>query len=265
MPLDRAVLQAMERLTLGRAVSEASVSGSAQILVIGSPARGVFSRRLLIGGLAGVSSALLYSSFVMAGPLGFRLNPVVSYVSELGARTQPHNGFFRASDVISGVLIVVLAVALRPVLPGGVRREAGVTALTVAGIASVFDGWHPMVCTPSIDAACRLREDEVSALTQLHQAHTLSSVVGIVAAIASMVLVGDLMTHSGRAPVLGRIGELTALVVTALAIIDIPLTIMGGWVGLVERCFVAGISVWLAELGVLLLLELKRVTGIEPA
>src|SRR6266545_4313100 len=116
-------------------------------------------RRQAVGGLAGLVAALAYSSFLLAGPLGSTLNPMNSYVSELGAPTQPAATFFRGTDVVAGCLIVVLAVALRGSLPRDWRRVVGTTALGLAGASSVFDGWKPIECTPSIDRACRLRED----------------------------------------------------------------------------------------------------------
>jgi hypothetical protein len=76
-----------------------------------------------------VVGAAAYSSFLLAWPLDSTLDPVNSYVSELDARTQPASMFFRASDVLAGLLIVLLAVALRDGLPrhwrcAAVRRQA---------------------------------------------------------------------------------------------------------------------------------------------
>jgi hypothetical protein len=104
--------------------------------------------------VAGLVGAAAYDSFLLARPLGSTLDPVNSYVSELGVRTQA-SALFRASDVLAGLLIVVLALMLRDGLPSHWQREAGRAALAMAGTASVFDGWHPMGCLPSIDVACR--------------------------------------------------------------------------------------------------------------
>ena len=118
-------------------------------------------RRLTVGGVAGLVGAAAYSSFLLAWPLGSTLDPVNSYVSELGVRTQPASAFFRASDVLAGLLIVLLALLLRDGLPSHWRREAGRAALAIAGAASVFDGWHPMGCLPSIAVACRPNRDVI--------------------------------------------------------------------------------------------------------
>src|SRR6266508_1584098 len=90
------------------------------------PEPGVPARRWqAIGGLAGLVAALAYSSFLLAGPLGSKLDPVNSYVSELGAPAQLAATFFRSTDVVAGCQIVVLAVALRGGLPRDWRRGAG--------------------------------------------------------------------------------------------------------------------------------------------
>src|SRR6266540_3262926 len=137
-------------------------------------------RRLAVGGVAGLVGAAAYSSFPLARPLGSTLDPVNSYVSELGVRTQPASAFFRASDALAGLLIVLLTLVLRDGLPPEWRREAGRAALAMAGAASVFDGWHPMGCTPSIDVACRPHPDIIGLVVQLREAHTVSSVTGVV-------------------------------------------------------------------------------------
>lgn len=146
-----------------------------------------------IGGLAGLVAALAYSSFPLADPLGSTFDPMNSYVSELGTPTQPAGAFFRTTDVVAGVLIVVLAVALRGSLSRDWRRNAGTAAPGLAGASSVFDGWHPIACAPSADPACRLREDTMGLLGQLREPHTVSSVAGVTAAIASMAVLGHLL------------------------------------------------------------------------
>jgi Protein of unknown function (DUF998) len=210
-------------------------------------------RRLALGGVAGLVGAAAYSSFLFARPLGSKLDPVNSYVSELGVRTQPASAFFRASDVLAGLLIVLLALVLRNGLPRDPRREAGRAALAIAGAASVFDGWHPMGCTPSVDVVCRPHPDVIGLLAQLREAHTVSSVIGVVAAVASMLLLGRLLGESPRWRSLGEIGQLAAVAVIALGLLELPLTLTNHWVGLVERASVLCISCWYAALAVLAL------------
>jgi hypothetical membrane protein len=201
-------------------------------------------------------AALAYSSFLLAGPLGSRLDPRSSYVSELGVPTQPASWFFRSSDVVAGALMVVLALALRGSLPGDWRRGVGVTALGLAGASSVFDGWNPIECAPSIDRACRLREDAMGLLGQLREPHTVSSVTGVVAAIASMAALGHLLASVRTHRRLGRCGLAAAVLATGLALAELPLTTAEPGVGLLERLFVLCVSAWIAALALLLLHEL---------
>lgn len=202
--------------------------------------------------MAGLVAALAYSSFLLAGPLGSRLDPTTSYVSELGARTQPASGFFRATDMVAGGLIVVLAAALRRDLARDWRRDVGTAALGLAGAASVFDGWKPMDCAPSIDRACRLREDAVGVLGQLREPHTVSSVTGVVAAIVSMAVLGSLLGSEPRRRHLGRFGQVAAVVSAGLSLAELPLTTADPGVGFIERLFVLCVSAWIAALGLLL-------------
>jgi len=210
-------------------------------------------RRLALGGVAGLVGAAAYSSFLLARPLGSTLDPVNSYVSELGVRTQPASAFFRASDVLAGLLIVLLALVLRDGLPRDRRREGGRATLAIAGAASVFDGWHPMGCTPSVDVLCRPRPDVIGLLAQLREAHTVSSVTGVIAAVASMLLLGGLLGASPRWRSLGKIGQVAAVAVIALGLLELPLTLTSHWVGLVERASVLCISWWFAALAVVAL------------
>lgn len=209
--------------------------------------------RLTVGGVAGLVSAAAYDSFLLARPLDSTLDPVNSYISELGVRTQPASAFFRASDVLAGLLIVLLAFVLRDGLPSHWRGEAGRAALAIAGAASVFDGWHPMGCLPSIDLACRPHPDVIGLLAQLREAHTVSSVIGVVAAVAGMLLLGSLLREIPRWRHFGEIGQLTALVVIALGMLELPLSLTNHWVGLVERIQVLWVSGWFAALALLAL------------
>ena len=209
--------------------------------------------RLALGGAAGLAGAAAYSSFLLAGPLDATLDPVNSYVSELGVRTQPASAFFRASDAVAGLLIVLLALVLRGGLPRDWRREAGWAALVVAGAASVFDGWQPMGCAPSVDLACRLHEDSVGLLGQVHEPHTMSSVTGIAGAVVSMLVVGSLLGDCPGWRHLGELGELAAVAVTALSLLDLPLTLTDHWVGLIERAYVLCVSGWFAALAAVVL------------
>lgn len=120
-------------------------------------------------------AAFLYSSW----PLGYYLNPSVSahgLASELAARGQPYNWLFMALDVISGLLVVVVAWLiwrshkklpvwwLKPVLAG----------FALFGVFTAFDALLPMHCTPSLRQCPSLGHDH---LLILHGVASISAAV----------------------------------------------------------------------------------------
>jgi hypothetical membrane protein len=103
-----------------------------------------------------------------------------------------------------------------------------------------------MGCLPSIDVACRPHRDVIGLLAQLREVHTVSSVIGFVAAVASMLLLGSLLREIPQCRHLGEIGQLAALVLVALGMLELPLTLTNHWVGLVERIQVLDVRVFTA-------------------
>jgi hypothetical protein len=198
--------------------------------------------------VAAVLGGACYSSFLVAAPLGSRLSPADSYVSELEVPGQPASAFFRLTDVLAAVFIVVLAVVLLIRLWPEVRGTLGSLFLAGAGLASAADGLHPMPCTPSTSDPCKRHLDQVAIFAQLHQGHTLSSVLGVCAAVAAMVLLGSSPRVRRWRPRLGRASLVVGLLVLGIGVIEVPLTV-GHGVGAVERLQVLLISGWIVALG----------------
>lgn len=99
-----------------------------------------------------VAAAILYCSW----PLGFWLNPAASktgLASDLGAFGQPYDWFFIASDIISGVLLVVAAVLLTKLLGATGWRKVSLILLAVYGVAGAIDASLPLRCIPAL-AVC---------------------------------------------------------------------------------------------------------------
>ena len=152
---------------------------------------GVRRRWTVYAGWAGLAGVCCYSWSLFAPLAGGRLDPTRAFVSELAVPGSPGSGWFRAADVAAGVLIVVLAVGVREWLgrPGG-RGTAGAVGVGTVGAASIVDGVSPMACAPSADPVCARVEQSAPLLGQLTDLHTVSGVVGMIAAAAAMVLVG---------------------------------------------------------------------------
>ncbi|GAA2900653.1 hypothetical protein GCM10010472_68680 [Pseudonocardia halophobica] len=138
-----------------------------------------------------MAGACCYCWFLLAPLAGGRLDATRAFVSELEVRGSPGSGWFRAADVAAGVLILLLAVGMWEWLrrPGG-RGTAGPVLVGTVGAASIVDGVSPMACAPSVDPVCARIEQSRSLLGQFTDMHTVSGVVGMIAAAAAMVLVG---------------------------------------------------------------------------
>jgi hypothetical membrane protein len=216
-------------------------------------------RRLLaLGGAAGIAGALLYSSFLLAGLVGSRLDPTTAFISELGVPGQPASGLFRLADALAGVFIIGFAVTLLHRLAGDRYAAAGSLCLMVLGLASIGDGRHPMPCTPSTDRWCRHQLDEVPLAVQLHQWHTFTSVAGVLAGIAAMALLGRSPAAARWSARLPRLCGALAAAVAAIAGLEVPLTQAGLGVGALERTHVVLLSAWIAVLAGYLLRELRK-------
>lgn len=131
-----------------------------------------------IGAVAvAVVAAVIYSGWLLESVLDNGIDPMISFVSELGARSEPHGTFFARLDTIAGTLFVVLAAALRRcgtwLVPAG---------FAVWGLATVADSIFrmPMVTTTGVAGA--LTDAEKAAVT----AHAVCSSIAAV----GMALVG---------------------------------------------------------------------------
>ena len=58
-----------------------------------------------------LAAMALYCAWLVAlgGPAHGFLDPATSYVSELSAVGQPHRGFFRLADALTGLIVLVIA------------------------------------------------------------------------------------------------------------------------------------------------------------
>jgi hypothetical protein len=206
-------------------------------------------RRLVVAGyaIAGTVAGACYSSFVAARPLGSRLSMTDSYVSELEVPGQPASAFFRLTDLAGALLIIVIAVALLVQLWPEVRAAAGCLFLAGVGLASVADALDPMPCTPSTSLPCRQSLDQVPIIAQLHQGHTLSSVVGVCAAVLAMLLLGVSRRVRRWRPRLAGASLVCGVLLLTLGLSEVRMTASDG-VGSVERLHVLLISAWIIAL-----------------
>lgn len=122
-----------------------------------------------------LAGTVLYSAWVIAPLLGSRLSPLYSYVSEAGARGQPHAALFRATDILAGTAFVLAAaLAHRAARPVPRLALAALAGLFVLGAATLCDALMPLSCTPTADAACAARE-AAGQVPWTHVGHAFSS------------------------------------------------------------------------------------------
>jgi hypothetical protein len=136
-----------------------------------------------------IAAALLNSDWVLESLVDGRRAPVQGYVSELGARTQPHAAAFNVLTVATGLFLVVWLVAGRPfhALTGRHRLwpRVAIVASAVAAAGTVADGLFPMDCAPSLSSRCA-RAAYADTVSWTDRVHTVESVVTTCALVAAM-------------------------------------------------------------------------------
>jgi len=126
--------------------------------------------------------------------------------------------------------------------------------LAVLGIASIADGCHLHGLralgrrdVPGTGLFCARTP------AQLIQLHTISGLIGVVAATGAMYLIGTAAEPTSR--VFGLISIGCGLGVAVIGLLDIPLLLTNSVIGLGERGRILLISIWLAALGMQLLVH----------
>jgi Protein of unknown function (DUF998) len=200
----------------------------------------------LVGGVAGLTGGVLYGSFPVAGLMGSRLSPADSFVSELEVPGQPGSALLRLTGAVCGLLVAVFAMALWYRLPRDRPATLGCVFLAVFGLCGVADARYPMPCTPSTDRSCQRSIDQLSVLVQLHRPHVLSGALGVFAVVMAMLLLSRARGIRAWSPRLARACLLSALVLSVLGLLELPLIYAGHGVGAAERVHVLLISAWIA-------------------
>ncbi|GAA4486879.1 hypothetical protein GCM10023191_013900 [Actinoallomurus oryzae] len=194
----------------------------------------------LLAAIAGIT----YASWLLQFFLNPELDPVNGYVSELSASDQPYHLLFSAGDFVSGLLTIVVVVAvLRAVRPRG-HALAGWLALVLFGVFSIADSLFAMDCAPNSDTTCALRE-RAGKVSFAHQFHSVTSVCVVTAGIVSLVALTIAARRHRRWPVIARWSWLLLVVETVTAVATLPLMYFGVLLGVIERVQVAMISIWL--------------------
>ncbi len=77
-------------------------------------------------------------------------------VSELSIAGQPHAWIFRALDILSGILFILLAILLAKRMADSRSRNFLVVTTAILGGASIFDGALPLRCSETLNSSCTI-------------------------------------------------------------------------------------------------------------
>lgn len=172
-------------------------------------------------------------------------------ISDLGALTAQHAWVWNLADSVSGLLILIFAVGLFPLVGSTRAGRVGASLIGVVGIGSIIDGLVREDCPLSTSEACQRLQDGPG-LSWHHQAHDVESVIVVVAMIAAPFAI---------AKALGAIEELRwlrpytlttgALLVAATALY---LALYGGaGAGIAQRFLATAFMAWIAVLALAVL------------
>ena len=196
-------------------------------------------------GLA-VAVIVFYNTWTLAF-LSPYTDPLAGYISELAADNQPAAWVFRGGDLISGMLMVLIACRTLSGSRVQVRDWRWVVAAGTAltGIGTIADVIWNMPCSPSFDDACRAAADS-GALEPEFLAHTITSSVVTVAVCASMIAAAIPSRGPRRwVPVI-----LTVLIVLSSAVSGAIEELMRSGQGYVQISQILIVSGWIGWLAV---------------
>lgn len=202
-----------------------------------------------IGALAG---AVLYSNWLLEMAFTRMLPDPDLFISELAAADQPHGEWFRLCDLAAAVVLFIAATAGLVSVRSERWSRAGWWALGVFAVTTALDStvWT-LVCAPSSDAACAIREAS-GAVPIGHQLHLLSSVVGVLAAIVSLFAFVIVDRRASASAAARRIGLLllaaligTSVWTTAAVAIDSTQGAGEVGIGIAQRFQLVAIAGWL--------------------
>ena len=204
-------------------------------------------------GILAVAAAFAYGAWPVEWILDRRLSARRSFVSELGALTQPDAWVFNSLDLVAGVIVVALAFALAREIRGGQLFTLGCVCLGVFGAGDTAEALLPMDCAPSLSARCLAREASGHGISWHDRGHTIGSVASIVAVLLSMALIGWAMANAPGWRWIARPWLVAAPPLAVLSMYVGLLTLDRRLPGALERLMVTSFSLWVFTLGAVLL------------
>lgn len=206
--------------------------------------------RVWLGAFAGIGSALSMTlGWVIAGLVqGSGYSWSRQEISDLGALTAQHPWVWNLADSLSGLLLLIFAFGLFPIVRSSRAGRTGVALIAVVGAGSVIDGILREDCPLSTSQACQRLQDGPG-LSWHHQAHDIESVLVVVAMLAAPFFMAN---------GLGKIEELRGLrpyaVVTGIALVAATaayVLLYGDFgAGIAQRLLALVFMAWIAVLAI---------------
>lgn len=211
------------------------------------PDRGDTTARVVWARILLVLAAIFYCGVLTEALLGWPLDPMSTFLSELAARDQPTSELFRSLDVASALSALAGSALLRHHVVGrGLPWLLTFWGVIVLALATIADTALPLDCAVSF-AECALREQrgDVSA------AHMLHTVTSTIAGTAGMcVALGTVWVWWGARSTAVRTAIVCMCVVTIVATIVTTVTaLLSLTVGIDQRVQVVGLCLLIAAAG----------------
>ena len=146
-------------------------------------------RRALLWPVLGVIAMITYNTWVLWIPVNGHPHILDGYLSELSASDQPNDLFFRGGDLITALIVGALGIRAVLVWRHRARRAwwlVSAWALIAFAVATFFDAFFAMDCSPTLSDACRIAE-ETGQLSTIHYAHTYTSVIAQTGVVTSIL------------------------------------------------------------------------------
>ncbi|WP_433333170.1 DUF998 domain-containing protein [Spirillospora sp. CA-294931] len=183
-------------------------------------------------------AAVTYSTFLLEHFLSPDLDVINGYVSELSARDQPFDRVYGGGDLLTGLLVIAVAVTALVTTRRRRWAVAGWVFLGLYGLCAIGDALFPLDCAPSLETGCALRERS-GHLSFSHEFHAVTSSMVIAFGVAALLTLSIAARRYGWWPALARWGWLLALLETVFALSTVLAMLLGRWLGIIQRVQIA--------------------------
>lgn len=215
--------------------------------------------RVRLGAYAGIAGALLITCGWIIGGLvqGAGYSWSSQEISDLGALTARHAWVWNLADSLSGLLILIFAVGLFPIVRSSRAGRIGAVLIGVVGAGSVIDGIFREDCPLSTSDACQRLQDGPG-LSWHHQAHDIESVVVVLAMLAAPFVLAKAFRRTEELRGLRSYTLATAAVLVVATVLYVFLYGDAG-AGIAQRAAVLVFMAWIAVLSISVLKAAPRV------